>query len=119
MATTLQKVTFSITPKDAQGNPVDIFKYKGALTNVVWAVDNPDFDLLPAKFPGGRVTIDPSVGGPVDLVAKDPAVGGTAVVSVSATNSVGAVLREEAPGIVFEVVLPVVASLGLTASEPV
>ena len=93
MATTLQKVTLSITPKDAQGNVVDLDQYPLALREINWTVNNPDFVLTPHVGPGQQPIRDPAAGGPVDLAPKDPAVGGTATVTVVAVNSNREVLR--------------------------
>lgn len=102
-----QKVPFSISPKDADGNVVDLVKFPTALTGIAWSVDNDVASIVSAAD-----------GLSADLV---PAKVGVVVVSVSGTNVAGEVKTETA-AVTFDEVpvpVPVVASLNMAAGEPV
>ncbi len=106
--TTLQSQPYTITPKDAQGNPVDTVKFPTALTAITYAVDNAAFTATPAAD-----NLSASV------KANDPAVGGDVVLTVTATAVDGSALSEAAPSVTFDVPVPVVTSLNVAVGTPV
>src|SRR5258708_853809 len=107
MATTLQSVPFTLTPKDKDGNAVDLVKFPTALTAVAWSADNPAFTLTVAAD-----SLSASV------AAIDPAVGGDVVVSVKGTAVDGSTVSDTAPSQNFAVPVPVVTSLNLAVGAP-
>jgi hypothetical protein len=100
--TTAQKVSFSIQPKDAAGNTVDLVAFPSALSTPVYTVDKADAVLV-VTATGADLT-SPTAG--------------TAIVTVTATNVSGTVLTDTST-VVFELPIPVVATLGLTQAAPV
>jgi hypothetical protein len=104
--TTLQSVPYSFVAKDAAGNAVDPAKFPTALTNVVFAVDNPAF----------AVTQD---GLTASVKANDQAVGGDVIVTVTATAADGSTVSGSAPTETFDVAVPIVTALEVSAGTPV
>jgi hypothetical protein len=102
--TQLNKVPYTIAPADASGAAVDLAKFPTALTGITWKGDN---DAV------GTVT--PAADGLSAEVVRVSA--GTVNVTVSGTNVAGSVVTQS-DAVVFEVVVPVVTNLNLTAGTP-
>jgi len=101
--TVKQNVPFTITPKDADGNAVDLAKYPTALSGITWSVDQGA--TVAASEDGLSATVTPTAAG-------------TVVVSVSGTNVKGAAVSDSKT-LVFDDVIPVVVTLNAVAGDPV
>lgn len=103
MATVNQTVPFTISPKDAAGNAVDLAQFPTALSGISWSVDQ-------------NATVVAAADGLSAVVT--PTAAGTVNVTVAATNVAGTALSETV-SVVFDAVVPVVVTLNPVAGTPV
>jgi hypothetical protein len=97
---TTDKPKYAITPKDANGNAVDLSKFPTALTGITWATSDAAVAAVVAAADGLSAEVHPT-----------PA-GGSVVVTVSGTNVSGATVTDQVT-IHFDVPVPVVTTLNL------
>lgn len=100
---TKQTVPFSITPKDAAGNAVDLAQFPTALTGITWTA-------------GNGATVVAAENGLTAVVT--PAAVGDVVVGVSGTNVAGSAVSDSQT-VTFDAFVPVVVSLNEVSGAPV
>ena len=101
----------TITPKDAQGNVVDLVTFPTALSSLAWSVDNANAAVVTTNPQGTAANVSVNASYTPGTVVK---------VSVSAVNTAGETLTEEVD-VTFDAVavpVPVVKSLNIALGTP-